>query len=459
MKKGLNHYLSMALLAFTVLLISPALLTEAASNDSCGPNATWDLTDDGILTIKGSGEVNKKPWSSHKDDIYAVIIEEGITSIPNKSFENHGNLYLASLPSTLTSGGKDAFSYTSLHKVTFSNSATIIPDNMFRDCSNLTIVTLPDSITSIGKWAFSGCSELSNITLPKKLKHLGQEAFASTKISSITIPESLTSCEWRPFYGSSLSKVTFSGKRTQIPSYLFSDCKNLTNITIPESVTKIGNGAFQYCNQLSKINIPSSVTHIGDWVFSDCWNLSKVILPSKLVSLGKYAFIATPISSVIIPYTCKSIGMCAFETSNRDSFTIYGAKNSAAYTYAKKFKYTFKTYHFLGASYTINNGLYKITKDSASNGTVTFVKPSKKTYKSFSIPSKVKIAGRTYTVNAIGVKAFAGCKKLKSVTIPTSCKTIASNALKDSKIKTIYGSKSSAAFTFAKKNKIKFVAK
>ena len=128
---------------------SEPALDGAAVVDSgiCGDNVTWILTEDGVLTISGTGKMedylprdNDAPWGSYKlrDNIITVAIEDGVTSI-----------------------GESAFSFcTSLVSVTIGNSVTSIGDRAFQFCYNqgLTSITIPNSVTSIGEGVFYECA-------------------------------------------------------------------------------------------------------------------------------------------------------------------------------------------------------------------------------------------------------------------------------------------------------------
>lgn len=65
---------------------------------------------------------------------------------------------------------------------------------------------------------------------------------------------------------------------------------------------------------------------------------------------------------------------------------------------------------------------------SAAKRTVEYVKPSKKTYKSVTVPSTVKISGKTYKVSRISSGAFKGMTKLQKVTIGSNVEKIGSKA-------------------------------
>lgn len=68
-----------------------------------------------------------------------------------------------------------------------------------------------------------------------------------------------------------------------------------------------------------------------------------------------------------------------------------------------------------GDTFQSGGGNYQVT--NATGGSITFVSPKKKNISSAKIPNKVTYMGRSYKVTIIGKKAFAGCKKLKAVTV------------------------------------------
>ena len=117
-----------------ILLIAllMGLSAKAESSGTCGPNLKWHLTDDGVLTISGKGEMydysddNRELWYEYV--IERIIIGDGVTTIGEFAFNNC---------STLTS-------------VTIPNSVTEIGYSTFGDCSALTSVTIPNSVTEIG---------------------------------------------------------------------------------------------------------------------------------------------------------------------------------------------------------------------------------------------------------------------------------------------------------------------
>lgn len=92
----------------------------------------------------------------------------------------------------------------------------------------------------------------------------------------------------------------------------------------------------------------------------------------------------------------------------------------------------------VGTKKTVSNGVYQVTKSSATSKEVVFTKPQNSKKTSVTIPATIKIDGQTYKVTEVAAKAFKGNKKIKSVTIGNNVKKIGKEAFSGcSKLKTI----------------------
>ncbi len=123
---GLLPMAQIAELDLSGLLIK-AFAAEVVNSGTCGDNLTWELADDGILTISGTGSMKnyisilgRSPWYSNRSDIAKVIINSGVETIGNYAFYR---------------------------------------------CSGITDILIAESVTSISSTAFSGCSGLKNIVM------------------------------------------------------------------------------------------------------------------------------------------------------------------------------------------------------------------------------------------------------------------------------------------------------
>lgn len=65
-----------------------------------------------------------------------------------------------------------------LTKVVVQEGVTALPDYAFQNLSNVTAITLPESLTTIGDWAFQN-TEITEITIPAAVTSIGENAFAN----------------------------------------------------------------------------------------------------------------------------------------------------------------------------------------------------------------------------------------------------------------------------------------
>ena len=270
---------------------------ELVSEGEINGSLTWSL-ENGILTISGKGDMphhsglSDIPWYAYRTAINSVVIEPGVTSIGNSSFQSCSNLTSVTIPDGITTIGEQAFFL----------------------CGNLSSIVIPNSVTSIGRYAFTGCG-LVSVTIPNRVKNIEISTFSScSKLISVTIPNSVTSIE----------------------SGVFHSCSNLTSITIPNSVTGIGTGAFYDCIGLSSITIPNSVTNIEENAFSGCISLTWIEVENEnnfyssedgvLFNKNKTTVIVCPegkTGTYVIPDGVINIGRAAFNSCiNLTSITI-----------------------------------------------------------------------------------------------------------------------------------------
>lgn len=100
--KNRKIYAAITLLCFLLTLMPVTVFAAdevtVVDSGTCGDNATWKLTSDGVLTISGSGTMEEDyawgsaPWYAIKEIIIKVIIEDGITSIGNNTFRSCSRL-------------------------------------------------------------------------------------------------------------------------------------------------------------------------------------------------------------------------------------------------------------------------------------------------------------------------------------------------------------------------------
>lgn len=137
------------------------------------------------------------------------------------------------------------------------------------------------------------------------------------------------------------------------------------------------------------------------------------------VSDGQLAVIYGNGSRRTIPLTSS---MCSGYDGNR-----YGKQTITVSYGGVKTSYRINVIPKKGAGFTVGSLKYRITKASASKGTVEVA--SVKNAKSITIPQSVTIKGYKFKVTGIASKAFQKCGKLKKLTIQSvSIKKVGSKA-------------------------------
>ena len=414
-----------------------ATLSSAASGkfgrDDC---LNWVLTEDGTLTISGSGSMpnystsSVAPWYRNRAKITAAVVKSGVTNIGDYAFYACLKLAAIDLPEGLTSIGQNAFQdcaklksveipkgvtridygtfygCSSLTSVSIPDGVTSIDGNAFYGCSSLTSVSIPDGVTSIGNAAFSGCSSLTSVSIPEGVTSIDDSAFSGcSSLTSVSIPEGVTSIGVATFSGcSSLTSVSIPESVTSIDGYAFSGCSGLTSVDIPESVTSMGWQVFSGCSSLTSANIPEGMSSIPALAFNACSSLSNVRIPEGVTSIGISAFFGcSSLTSVHIPEGVTSIGDSAFSgCSSLTSMTIPESATSIGGS------------AFYGCSSLTS---VSIPAGVTSIGDQTFSGCSSLT--SVSIPAGV---------TSIGDSAFDGCSNLTSVSIPDGVTSIGQDA-------------------------------
>ena len=266
MKKRIASILLAVMMIVTLLplgLMETAWAAETANSGTCGDNVTWRLSDDGVLTISGTGDMadfewDGTPWCSVSSQVKSVVIKDGVTSIGDCAFGGCISLTSVSIPDGVISIGFAAF----------------------ESCSLLTGVTIPNSVTGIGDYAFGYCSSLISVTIPGSVTSIGEAAFAGGSTSVNVSRENKNYCSVDGgLYDKQKTTIFHPGKIqngafrvpdgvNRIGDSAFFDCTSLTNVIIPKSVTSIGSLAFLGCIRLTNVTIPDGVTSIGDAAFA-----------------------------------------------------------------------------------------------------------------------------------------------------------------------------------------------
>lgn len=423
-----------AVMCIALILASVPFVVSAATTGTCGPNATYTLTDDGTLTISGTGEITGDYFRSK--NIKTVIINSGITSTGGYAFEDCSKLTSVTIPDSVTSiGGFNGCS--NLTNIKIPDSVTSIYSSAFYGCSNLTSVTIPDSVKSMGGGVFSECSKLTSVTIGNGVTNIGSQTFLNCRnLTSITIPDGVTSIDDYTFAGCDNLNYTIydNGKylgNKNNPYHAFIDTmsSDITSCKIHENTKVIAGGAFSGCGDLTSTMIGNNVTNIGDSVFKDCSNLTSITIGNNVTRIGDRAFFqCSSLTSITIPDGVTSIGSSAFDGCNNlmsitipDSVTNIGA---SAFSGCYYLNYTiYDNGEYLGNE---NNPYHALMRETSSGITSCEIHEKTKVIADAAFYNCSELIGITIpdSVTSIGNSAFCGCSNLTSATIGNSVTNI-----------------------------------
>ena len=251
-----------------------------------------------------------------KGHISKVLIEDGVTYIPEKAFTDCNLLQEVIIPNSVKLIGRRAFrDCNSLRSITLPESVSKIEDGAFSYCEYLTDVTLAEGLKVIDDNAFEGCERLSTITIPNSVDYIGDSAFyGCTYLKSVTMSEGVQYIGVHAFSGcESLINIVIPNSVTNIGESAFDRCYSLISVTLPNDITEISDSMFDYCTSLKSINIPNTVTRISEYAFSSCYSLKSLTIPDGVEFIGLGAFYdCTKLKSVVIPNSVTKINEQGF---------------------------------------------------------------------------------------------------------------------------------------------------
>ena len=225
---------------------------------------SWSIDSDGVLTISGSGSMGAGeywydlPWFDYNDEVYSVVIAEGVTDIIDTAFYQLNSIKTISIPSTVESiEDSDVFVCESLEVITVS------PDNEYFT-SELGILYNIDKTKLI---YYPSAKAGDTFTIPASVTEICEEAFkGNTVIKNLIVPDTVKLLNEGVFYGACIEYFSFGNGITELPSNCFFACDELKRILIPESVTSIGSGCFMNSG-LENVVFGSNVKSVGNYAF------------------------------------------------------------------------------------------------------------------------------------------------------------------------------------------------
>lgn len=297
----------------------------------------WKLSEDGTLTISGTGAVNNRYWSWDQTAIKKVIIEDGITSINMNAFSNCNNLidiqladsverienspYMSYLTIPWFQNQPDGIVYLNdialkwkgdiptQSEIRIKDGTKTIGSNFFRpdgvagplligDSRNVSVV-LPNSVTTIEEEAFTNCSWLKQITIPKSVTAIGENAFKSCYDLYILCEKDSAAQRYAEKEKIAYGLIDGTEKDNTISGSAGKIKWTLNRLTRVLKVDCVGvmpdfSGVDTPWNNIKtyikSVVLPEGLTTIGSYAFQDCTNLTNINIPETVTKIGAFAF-------------------------------------------------------------------------------------------------------------------------------------------------------------------------
>ena len=349
-------------------------------------------------------------------NLQRIVLSENLIEIGNECFYYCSALTETTLPQSLVTIGSKAFIGCSLIEISIPGKITNIESHTFSFNKNLKEVDLPNNLLKIDSYAFYSCSKLENIQIPDSLKYIGSNVF-----------ESCGGLKYNTY-----ERVNYLGNKNNPYLLAIGIEDNIyTSYQLHQNVKLIAPYTFQECGRLSKIIIPESVIYIGNAALYKCNALTDITVPfigSDI--LGEESDKFYHIFGYNIPTTLKNIEIINAKTISRDAFygcdtvenlTIPFVGESIDSETNSTLGYLFGAYSYGSVMDYIPQTLKSVVLTSANViGARAFADCNSLT--SITIPN---------SVTTIKGYAFSGCVSLTSITIPDSVVSISENAFND----------------------------
>lgn len=267
--------------ALSISMLISALPQTAvwAADNKCGDNLTWNISNNGTLTINGTGDMynyhptKDTPWNYDcvSGDVKSIVISDGVESISTYAFQNSTGLKDVTISKTVKNIGANPFgACEKLNKITVNsqNPNYCSVDDVLFNNSKTELITYP-----IGK-------EVNTYKIPDSVTTIKTESFDSAKLTSIEIPKSVTKIEEYAFYAANdITDIYYGGTAEDWNKINFDKASNFGISSNNEKLT------MHYSSESSEVKVTgitlSETEHTVELKNGICCFLYANVLPSN----------------------------------------------------------------------------------------------------------------------------------------------------------------------------------
>lgn len=275
---------------------------------TCGYDASWTLTQNGTLTISGTGKTidcfthntwNVAPWNASMaektvegneifPEVVKVIVEEGITELGEGSF--HGS---------------------PVREIFLPESLKVLGRGAIDQCYSLEKMDIPSGLEHVKAWNFyKGFNQLSNLEEwqalveednKEEISYYSELECVSGEVNgflfedgtcidytgpggAVVLPSCLDSDDLPDIMNahSEIKEITLPDTWKSIGYFGSAGMEHIEKVTIPASIQYIGQHAFMGCKALKTVVFEGMDTEIEYTSFGICENLREVVAPEEL---------------------------------------------------------------------------------------------------------------------------------------------------------------------------------
>lgn len=409
-----------------------------------------------------------------------LTCSKNMKTVPSSLVYNSKVLKKVILKNGTTTISRNAFSYSYVKYISIPETVTVIGAYAFNGSYGLTSIKLPSKIKTIYNNTFNSCKELQKIILGSGVTKIGESAFEDcSALKDITIPKNVDTIDYRAFYHSGVTSVTFANGVKTIGYWAFSECNKLKTVKVPASMVTVRENAFAGCDKLTDIQISTGNAAYSSYdgamytkgrtklICCPSGKKGTFTIPASVRKLNEYSF-----------YSCTKITNFAVAEGS----STYAVKNGIVYN--KAFTKLVCSPAGRTGGIQIPFGVKKIGDYAFQGSKASYISlPDSLTqigycaFENCSQIRSIKIPGSVHTIPAAafwqceklrsvelesGVKriqrvAFNECSNLKMVRVPMSVQYISESAFRSCRYSlTFYCSKISYALTYANKQGISY---
>lgn len=320
---------NLLLMTAVILFFSTVTVKAEDITIQCGDNAYATLNSVGTLTISGSGDMwnctyGRSYFYDIRDNIYKVVVENGITSIGAYTF------------TFCYRGNSDLYGFSNLQSVTIGTGVREIGAYAFYRTYGLFSINIPGNVQTISESAFRE-SGLKSCTLNKGLETIGECAFYGTGLKTVVIPDGVTAIKENAFNNSSLTNVTIPVNIGVIENMAFG--YHSVSATIYSKSVIIVAGAFDRDSSFTAIKGSSADVYASNYgqsiTYFQCVPSSGIPSLNHNYDTGKVTKAATCTATGVKTYTCTKCGGTKTETIGATGHSYGTWKTTKAATVLK----------------------------------------------------------------------------------------------------------------------------